>query len=153
MVRTLAAGDDACVRAVVQRVSSASVTVDGDIVGAIDRPGLVVLVGVTHTDDDDTAQRLADKVWQLRILEDEKSAADLHAPLLVVSQFTLYADTSKGRRPSWNAAAPSHVAEPLVDAVVTQLRANGAEVATGAFGAHMHVQLTNDGPVTLIVDV
>ena len=141
------------VRAVVQRVSSASVTVDGDIVGAIDRPGLVVLVGVTHTDDADAAKRLADKVWQLRILDDEKSAADLHAPLLVVSQFTLYADTAKGRRPSWNAAAPADVAEPLVQAVIDQLRANGAEVATGVFGAHMHVQLTNDGPVTLIVDL
>jgi D-tyrosyl-tRNA(Tyr) deacylase len=149
----ISAGNDASMRAVVQRVSSASVTVDGDIVGAIDRPGLAVLVGVTHTDDADTAKRLADKVWQLRILEDEKSAADLNAPLLVVSQFTLYADTTKGRRPSWNAAAPSHIAEPLVQAVVDHLRANGAEVATGVFGAHMHVQLTNDGPVTLIVDV
>ena len=153
MRRTLAARLTEPVRTVVQRVSSASVTVDGDIVGAIDRPGLVVLVGVTHTDDTDAAKRLADKVWHLRILDDEKSAADLNAPLLVVSQFTLYADTTKGRRPSWNAAAPSHVAEPLVQAVVDQLRANDAEVATGAFGAHMHVQLTNDGPVTLIVDV
>ena len=134
-------------------MSSASVTIDGDIVGAIDRPGFVVLVGVTHDDDADTAKKLADKIWQLRILDDEKSAADLHAPLLVVSQFTLYADTTKGRRPSWNAAAPSAVAEPIVQAVVDQLRANGAEVATGAFGAHMHVQLTNDGPVTLIIDV
>jgi D-tyrosyl-tRNA(Tyr) deacylase len=134
-------------------VSSASVTVDGDIVGAIDRPGLVVLVGFTHTDDGETAKKLADKIWQLRILADEKSAADLHAPLLVVSQFTLYADTSKGRRPSWNAAAPAEVAEPLVQAVVDALRANGAEVATGAFGAHMHVQLTNDGPVTIVIDL
>ena len=136
-----------------QRVTSASVTVDGDVVGAIDRPGLVVLVGVTHADDTDTAKRLADKIWQLRILEGENSAADLNAPLLVVSQFTLYADTTKGRRPSWNAAAPSEVAEPIVQAVVDALRANGAEVATGAFGAHMHVQLTNDGPVTLVIDV
>jgi len=134
-------------------VSSASVSVDGDIVGAIDRPGLVVLVGVTHFDDTETAKRLADKVWQLRILEDEKSAADLAAPLLVISQFTLYADTSRGRRPSWNAAAPAGSAEPLVQAVVDALRAAGAEVATGSFGAHMHVQLTNDGPVTLVIDV
>jgi D-aminoacyl-tRNA deacylase len=141
------------VRAVVQRVLDARVTVDERVVGAIDRPGLVVLVGVTHTDDADTAQRLADKIWQLRILDGEKSAADLNAPLLVVSQFTVYADTDKGRRPSWHAAAPANVAEPLVNAVVDALRANGAEVATGAFGAHMHVQLTNDGPVTLVVDV
>ena len=140
-------------RAVVQRVSSASVTVDEDIVGAIDRPGLVVLVGVTHTDDATAATKLADKIWQLRILDDEKSAADLNAPLLVISQFTLYADTAKGRRPSWNAAAPAHIAEPLVQTVIEALRSHGAEVATGAFGAHMHVQLVNDGPVTIIVDV
>lgn len=140
-------------RAVVQRVSSASVVVDGDIVGAIDRPGLVALVGVTHADDRDAAERLADKLWQLRILDGEKSASDLHAPLLVVSQFTVYADTTKGRRPSWNAAAPAKIAEPLVNTVVEALRANGAEVATGAFGAHMQVQLTNDGPVTLVIDV
>jgi D-tyrosyl-tRNA(Tyr) deacylase len=140
-------------RAVVQRVLEASVTVDGRTVGAIDRPGLVVLIGVTHTDDVDTAKRLADKLWQLRILDDEKSAADLGAPLLVVSQFTLYADTSKGRRPSWYAAAPADIAEPLVTSVVDALRATGAEVATGEFGAHMHVQLTNDGPVTLVIDV
>lgn len=140
-------------RAVVQRVSSASVVVDGDIVGAIDRPGLVALVGVTHADDRDAAERLADKLWQLRILDGEKSASDLHAPLLVVSQFTVYADTTKGRRPSWNAAAPANIAEPLVNTVVEALRANGAEVATGSFGAHMQVQLTNDGPVTLVIDV
>lgn len=140
-------------RAVVQRVSSASVTVDEDIVGAIDRPGLVVLVGVTHTDDATAATKLADKIWQLRILDDEKSAADLNAPLLVISQFTLYADIAKGRRPSWNAAAPAHIAEPLVQTVIEALRSHGAEVATGAFGAHMHVQLVNDGPVTIIVDV
>ena len=140
-------------RAVVQRVTSASVVVDGRTVGAIERAGLLVLVGVTHTDDPDTAKRLADKIWQLRILDGEKSAADLGAPLLVVSQFTLYAVTAKGRRPSWNAAAPAHVAEPLVQTVVDALRAGGAEVATGAFGAHMQVHLTNDGPVTLVLDV
>lgn len=140
-------------RAVVQRVTHAHVSADGEIVGAIDRPGLVVLVGVTSDDDEDRARKLADKIWQLRILDGERSAADDHAPLLVISQFTLYADTSKGRRPSWNAAAPAAVAEPLVQTVVDALRESGAEVATGAFGAHMHVQLTNDGPVTLIIDV
>lgn len=140
-------------RAVVQRVSHAQVSVDGRVVGSIDRPGLAVFVGVTHADDVDVANRLADKLWQLRILDDEKSAADLNAPLLVVSQFTLYADTSKGRRPSWNAAAPGDIAEPLLQAVVEGLRANGAEVATGSFGEHMHVELTNDGPVTLVIDL
>ena len=138
-------------RAVVQRVTDARVRVDGVVVGEIDRPGLVVLVGVTGTDDASTAARLADKVWQLRILEDERSAADLNAPLLVISQFTLYADTSRGRRPSWNAAAPANLAEPLVQAVVDALRSAGADVATGVFGAHMQVQLTNDGPVTFLL--
>lgn len=139
-------------RAVVQRVSHASVTVDDDIVGAIDRPGLVVFVGATATDDTDTARKLADKIWQLRILDGERSAADLDAPLLVISQFTLYADTSRGRRPSWSAAAPAAMAQPLVQAVIDALRAAGAEVATGEFGAHMQVALTNDGPVTLILE-
>ena len=140
-------------RAVVQRVSEACVTVDGNVVGRIDQPGLLVLVGVTHHDTADAAAKLADKVYNLRILDDERSAADLGAPLLVVSQFTLYADTSRGRRPSWNMAAPSDIAEPLVDAVVAALRASGAHVETGAFGAHMDVQLINDGPVTLVLDV
>ena len=139
-------------RAVVQRVSHASVTVDDDMVGAIDRPGLVVFVGATATDDTDTARKLADKIWQLRILDGERSAADLDAPLLVISQFTLYADTSRGRRPSWSAAAPAAMAQPLVQAVIDALRAEGAEVATGEFGAHMQVALTNDGPVTLILE-
>lgn len=137
----------------VQRVTSAYVAVDGETVGAIDRAGLVVLVGVTHTDDADVARRLADKIWHLRILDGERSAADLGAPLLVISQFTLYADTNKGRRPSWNAAAPARIAEPLVQEVIDALRASGAEVATGVFGADMQVHLVNDGPVTLIVDV
>jgi D-tyrosyl-tRNA(Tyr) deacylase len=141
------------VRAVVQRVAEASVSVNGDVVGRIDRPGLLVLVGVAHDDTTDMATRLADKIYNLRILDDERSAADIGAPLLVVSQFTLYADTSRGRRPSWNAAAPSDIAQPLVAAVVAALRARGAHVETGAFGEHMHVQLINDGPVTLIVDV
>lgn len=141
------------VRAVVQRVTEARVCVDGAVVGEIARPGLVVLVGVNTTDDVSKAAKLADKIWRLRILDDERSAADVGAPLLVVSQFTLYADTSRGRRPSWNAAAPADVAGPLVQAVVEALRSSGAEVATGVFGAHMQVELTNDGPVTLILDV
>ena len=140
-------------RAVVQRTSQARVVVAGETVGAIHRPGLVVLVGVTTTDTGDHAARMADKVWKLRILDGERSAADLNAPLLVVSQFTLYADTTKGRRPSWNAAAPAQIAEPIVQSVVDALRAFGAEVATGVFGAHMNVELTNDGPVTLLLDV
>lgn len=140
-------------RAVVQRVSHATVTVDDDIVGAIDRPGLVVLVGVTHGDDSAAADRLAAKIWELRILDGGRSAADTNAPVLVVSQFTLYADTSRGRRPSWSAAAPADVAAPLVDQVVEGLRRRGAHVATGAFGEHMQISLVNDGPVTLILDV
>ena len=140
-------------RAVVQRVSQASVTVDGRVVGAIDEPGLLVLVGVTHADTQQTATKLAAKLWGLRILEGEKSCSDVGAPLLVVSQFTLYAGTDKGRRPTWQAAAPGPVAEPLVEAVVTSLRALGARVETGVFGADMKVSLTNDGPVTIIVEL
>ena len=140
-------------RAVVQRVSEASVAVDGAVVGRIDRPGLVVLVGVTHDDTPDTARRLAAKVHELRILRDERSAADVGAPLLVVSQFTLYGDVRKGRRPTWNAAAPGPVAEHLVDAVVEALRERGAEVATGAFGADMALSLVNDGPVTVLIEM
>ncbi|MFG2249391.1 D-aminoacyl-tRNA deacylase [Spirillospora sp. NPDC048823] len=140
-------------RAVVQRVSQASVSVDGRVVGAIDGPGLMVLVGVTHDDDPGKARRLASKLWGLRILQDEKSCSDVNAPLLVVSQFTLYGDARKGRRPTWTAAAPGPVAEPLVDAVVHELRTLGAKVETGEFGANMKVSLVNDGPITLIVDV
>jgi D-tyrosyl-tRNA(Tyr) deacylase len=140
-------------RAVVQRVTQASVTVDGRVIGKLDEPGLVVFVGVTHSDGRDQAERLADKLWGLRILDGEQSCADLGAPLLVVSQFTLYADTRKGRRPSWSAAAPGSVAEPLVDAVVAALRVRGARVETGTFGAMMQVALINDGPVTIILEV
>jgi len=140
------------VRAVVQRVSSASVTVDGQVVGAIDA-GLLVLVGVTRTDDAGTAGTLARKVHELRILDGERSAAEVGAPVLVVSQFTLYADTGKGRRPSWSAAAPGPVAEPLVEAVVAALRERGARVETGVFGARMQVALVNDGPITILVEV
>jgi D-tyrosyl-tRNA(Tyr) deacylase len=140
-------------RAVVQRVSRASVAVAGEVVGAIDEPGLLVLVGVTYEDTPEQAARLAAKLWGLRILEGEKSCSDVGAPLLVISQFTLYADLSKGRRPSWSAAAPGPVAEPLVDAVVQALRDLGARVETGVFGAQMQVSLVNDGPVTLVMDL
>ncbi|WP_271218821.1 D-aminoacyl-tRNA deacylase [Streptosporangium carneum] len=140
-------------RAVVQRVNSASVKVDGQTVGAIDEPGLLVLVGVTHTDTPAEAARLAAKLWGLRILSGEKSCSDIGAPLLVVSQFTLYGDARKGRRPTWQAAAPGPVAEPLVEAVCAELRTLGAHVETGVFGADMQVGLTNDGPITLILEV
>jgi D-tyrosyl-tRNA(Tyr) deacylase len=139
-------------RAVLQRVTHAAVTVDDEIVGAIDRPGLLALIGVSVDDDSAAADRMATKIWGLRILEGERSASDLDAPILVISQFTLYADTAKGRRPSWNAAARGDLAEPLVQHVVDALRRHGAHVATGAFGAHMQVTLVNDGPVTLILD-
>ena len=139
-------------RAVVQVVQSASVSVDSVVVALIDRPGLVVLVGITHTDTEAEVRQLADKVWGLRILDDEKSASDTDAPVLVVSQFTLYAETNKGRRPTWSAAAPGHFAEPLVDAFCAELRAKGADVATGVFGANMRVSLVNDGPRTLILE-
>ncbi|MEE6138234.1 D-aminoacyl-tRNA deacylase [Mycobacterium sp. 050128] len=142
-------------RVLVQRVSSAAVAIDGQLVGAI-RPegqGLLAFVGVTHSDDADKGRRLAEKLWNLRILADERSAADIDAPILVVSQFTLYADTAKGRRPSWNAAAPAAVAEPLVAAFAEALRGLGARVQTGVFGANMQVELVNDGPVTVILEL
>jgi D-tyrosyl-tRNA(Tyr) deacylase len=140
------------VRAVVQRVTRASVTVAGRVVGAIDRPGLAVLVGVTPGDGPAQVDHVARKVAELRILRDEKAAVDVGAPVLVVSQFTLYADTRKGRRPTWNAAAPGSVAQPLVDAVAEALRARGLEVATGEFGADMALELVNDGPVTILLE-
>ncbi len=139
-------------RAVVQRASRASVTVAGAVTAELAAPGLVVLVGVTHTDSAATAAALAAKIYHLRILAGERSCADLNAPLLVISQFTLYADTTKGRRPSWSAAAPAAVAEPLVTAFADALTALGATVSTGAFGADMQVELVNDGPVTLVLD-
>jgi D-tyrosyl-tRNA(Tyr) deacylase len=138
---------------VVQRVTQASVTVDGQAVGAISEPGLLVLVGITHDDTPQQAAKLAAKLWGLRILDGEKSCSDVSAPLLVISQFTLYADTRKGRRPTWQAAAPGPVAGPLVDAVVSSLRGLGARVQTGVFGADMKVSLVNDGPVTLVLDL
>jgi len=153
-------------RAVVQRSQDARVTVDGAVVGSFEGPGLVVLVGVTHDDTADAAARLADKVYDLRIfgpehapdravasVSREVSASDLSLPLLVISQFTLYGETRKGRRPTWDAAAPRPVAEPLVDAVVARLRDRGAVVATGVFGADMQVTFTNDGPITVLLEV
>lgn len=142
-------------RVLVQRVSSARVVVDGAVVGEItpDGQGLLAFVGVTHTDDVEIAQRMAEKLWRLRVLDGETSAADVGAPILVVSQFTLYADTRKGRRPTWNAAAPGSVAEPLVDEFAAALRGHGAHVRTGVFGADMAVELVNDGPVTVLLEL
>lgn len=139
-------------RAVLQRVTRASVTVDGEVVGAIDKPGIVALVGVTHGDGPAQVETIARKIAELRILHDEKSVADVGAPVLVVSQFTLYGDVRKGRRPTWVQAAPGPVAEPLVDAVVAALRERGLTVETGRFGADMQVDLVNDGPVTILVE-
>lgn len=140
-------------RAVAQRVSEAKVVVDGRTVGAVAGPGLCVLVGVTHDDTKEKAAQLARKLWTLRILPEERSCSDIGAPLLVISQFTLYGDARKGRRPTWNSAAPGPVAEPLVDAVVAELCALGATVETGVFGADMKVSLTNDGPFTVVLEM
>ncbi len=142
-------------RVLVQRVTSASVSVNGELVGAI-RPegqGLLALVGVTHTDNAATAARMAAKLSALRILDDEQSAADTGAPVLVVSQFTLYGNTTKGRRPTWNAAAAGGHAEPLVNLFAETLRELGSEVQTGVFGAHMQVESVNDGPVTVMLEL
>ena len=144
--------DSRFVRVVIQRATSAEVIVDNTTVGTLTSPGLVVLIGVTSTDTATDAEKLAEKIWRLRILADEKSASDLDAPLLVVSQFTLYASTRKGRRPSWSAAAPGSVSEPLVDHFVTHLRSLGAHVETGIFGADMKVGLVNDGPMMILID-
>lgn len=155
-------------RAVVQRVAEASVSADGEDVGRIEGPGLLILLGVTHGDDFEAAERLAGKIYALRIFDPDRlrdtdicippgsprevSASDLGLPVLVISQFTLYGDARKGRRPTWDAAAPGSIAEPLVDAFAAALRQRGAYVATGRFGAHMRVASVNDGPVTLILD-
>lgn len=136
-------------RAVVQRVREAAVEVDGEVVGAIDGPGLLVYLGVTHDDGPAQIDWMARKIWGLRILPEERSAADLGAPILIVSQFTLYGDARKGRRPSWTAAAPRPVAEPAYDAVCLALQAMGAAVERGVFGAEMLVSSVNDGPVTV----
>ncbi|WP_159621692.1 D-aminoacyl-tRNA deacylase [Ruania rhizosphaerae] len=138
-------------RAVLQRVTRASVTVDGEVVGQIG-PGICALVGVTHEDTAAQAHTVARKIAELRILRNEESVADSGAEVLVVSQFTLYGSTKKGRRPSWTAAAPGPVAEPLVAAVVEALRGRGVTVATGVFGADMAVEMVNDGPVTVVVE-
>ncbi len=140
-------------RAVLQRVSRAAVEVDGHVVGALERPGLLVLLGVTHDDGPQQVEWMARKIAELKVLSGEQSLLEACAPVLVVSQFTLYADVRKGRRPSWSAAAPRQVAEPLVDAVVEALRARGLEAHTGAFGAFMSVSLVNEGPVTLLLEV
>lgn len=139
-------------RIVLQRASSAQVRVAGEVVGALPSPGLVLLVGITHDDTEEAAAKLAAKVWQLRVLDGEVSASDVRAPILAVSQFTLYADTRKGRRPSWSRAAPGPVSEPLFEAFVESLRSLGAHVETGRFGAMMEVELVGDGPVTLLLD-
>lgn len=139
-------------RAVVQRVTSASVTVDGEIVGELPSPGLLVYLGVTHTDGPDDAAWMARKIWTLRILPEEQSASDIDAPVLVVSQFTLYGDARKGRRPTWEAAAPGHVSEPLYAAVCGALTDLGARVERGVFGAQMRVASVNDGPFTVILE-
>ena len=151
-------------RAVLQRCRGAQVSVGGEVVGGFDGPGLTLLVGVTHDDGPATAARLADKAYDLRVFGPEHdvagqmtarevSAADLGLPVLVVSQFTLYADTRKGRRPTWDAAAPGPVAEPLVEVVAARLRERGAAVSTGVFGADMQVDLVNDGPMTIVLDL
>ncbi|WP_062200256.1 D-aminoacyl-tRNA deacylase [Demequina salsinemoris] len=139
-------------KAVLQRASRASVTVDGVVTASFDRQGILALVGVTHDDGPEQVETIARKIADLRILDDERSVLDEGAPVIVVSQFTLYADTRKGRRPTWNQAAPGPVAEPLVDAVVESLRGRGLEVGTGVFGADMKVELVNDGPITIIVE-
>jgi D-tyrosyl-tRNA(Tyr) deacylase len=139
-------------RAVLQRVTRAAVTVAGDVIGRLDGPGLVVLVGVTHGDGPDEVAWLARKVRELRIMREEQSVADLGAAVLVVSQFTLYGDARKGRRPTWANAAPGPVAEPLYDAVCAELERLGTPVERGVFGADMSLELVNDGPVTLVLD-
>ena len=139
-------------RAVVQRVASASVRVNGAVVGSLTSPGLLVYLGVTHTDTTTEVDWMVRKVWGLRILADEQSASDLGAPVLVVSQFTLYGDARKGRRPTWEAAAPGHVSEPLYDAFCAAVTALGAQVERGVFGAHMRVESVNDGPLTVLLE-
>jgi D-tyrosyl-tRNA(Tyr) deacylase len=139
-------------RAVVQRVLGASVTVGGEVVGAIEGAGLLVYLGVTHDDGPADVAWMARKIWDLRILRDERSASDVAAPVLLVSQFTLYGDARKGRRPTWQAAAPGAVSEPLYDAVCTALTDLGASVQRGVFGADMQVAAVNDGPITMILD-
>lgn len=136
----------------IQRVLSASVTVDGEVAGEIEEPGLLVYLGVTHDDGADEVAWMARKIWDLRLLRDEQSASDIGAPILLVSQFTLYGDARKGRRPTWQAAAPGPVSEPIFEAVCTELERLGARVERGVFGADMRVESVNDGPITLILE-
>jgi len=140
------------VRAVLQRAATASVTVDGEVVGRIDEPGLVVLLGITHDDGPDEVAWMVRKIRDLRIMREERSVADLGAPVLVISQFTLYGDARKGRRPTWLAAAPGEISEPLYRAVCVGLEEHGIRVERGVFGADMTVELANDGPVTMILE-
>lgn len=144
--------EDAGVRAVIQRVLDASVTVEGEVVGALDEPGLLVYLGVTHGDGPDEIGWMARKVWELRLLREERSASDVGAPVLVISQFTLYGDARKGRRPTWQAAAPGPVSEPTYDAVCAELERLGARVERGVFGADMRVASVNDGPITVVLE-
>ena len=139
-------------RAVVQRVSSASVSVDGSVVGSLTSPGLLVYLGITHSDGPPEVDWMARKIWTLRVLRDERSASDVDAPILVVSQFTLYGEASKGRRPTWEAAAPGPASEPLYDAVCATLTRLGAHVERGVFGAEMEVSSVNSGPFTVLLD-
>jgi D-tyrosyl-tRNA(Tyr) deacylase len=139
-------------RAVLQRASSASVTVDGEVVGRLEEPGLVVLLGITHDDGPEQVARMVRKIRDLRIMREERSVADLGAPVMVISQFTLYGDARKGRRPSWQAAAPGEVSEPIYRAVCTGLEDLGTHVERGVFGADMTVELANDGPVTMVLE-
>lgn len=139
-------------RVVITRVTEASVTVDGDVVAELPRPGLLVLVGIATDDGPEQASAVAAKIWSLRILDGERSASDIDAPILVISQFTLHAATRKGRRPSWNAAAPAGTSEPLVELFCQELEALGADVSRGRFGADMQVSSVNDGPITILID-
>ena len=139
-------------RAVLQRAATASVTVDGEVVGRIEEPGLVVLLGITHDDGPKEVAWMVRKIKDLRIMREERSVADLGAPVLVISQFTLYGDARKGRRPTWLAAAPGEISEPLYRAVCVGLEEHGTRVERGVFGADMTVELTNDGPVTMILE-
>lgn len=139
-------------KAVIQRVLSASVTVDGKVVGQIGSPGLLVYLGVTHADGDSEVTWMARKIWELRLLREEQTLSEVAGSVLLISQFTLYGDARKGRRPTWSAAAPGQVSEPIYAAVGAALRRLGAEVQTGVFGADMQVTSINDGPVTLILE-
>ena len=139
-------------RAVVQRVHGARVTVDNQVVGGFDGPGVLAYLGVTHDDGPADVAWMARKIWDLRILRDERSASDVGAPVLLVSQFTVYGDARKGRRPTWQAAAPGPVSEPLYDAVCDALTDLGAQVERGVFGADMQVNAVNDGPITIVLD-